>query len=142
MAPYTTRSGVIPRWTNFSIDLYHQQHSLRLLKQLARTQHLMVCCVLHDLNLASLYADRILLLHQGKLVCEGTPLNVLTTENIQKWYGADVSVDTIQSIRIHKFSSSISYLSFTQLPSSICFLDCDWVNLFLYAYLLQIKHTK
>ena len=39
---------------------------------------------LHDLNLASLYADRILLLHQGKLVCEGTPQDVLTAENIEK----------------------------------------------------------
>lgn len=77
-----------------ALDLYHQQHSLRLLKQLAKTQNLMVCCVLHDLNLASLYADRILLLHQGRLVCEGTPHSVLTTENIQKWYGADVSVNT------------------------------------------------
>ena len=77
-----------------ALDLYHQQHSLRLLKKLAKTQNLMVCCVLHDLNLASLYADRILLLHQGKLVCEGTPHSVLTTENIQKWYGADVSVNT------------------------------------------------
>ncbi len=57
-----------------ALDLYHQQQSLRLLKQLVKTQNLMVCCViLHDLNLASLYADRILLLHQGKLVCEGTP---------------------------------------------------------------------
>lgn len=76
-----------------ALDLYHQQHSLRLLKNLAKTQDLMVCCVLHDLNLASLYADRILLLHQGKLVCEGRPNEVLTAETIQKWYGADVSVD-------------------------------------------------
>lgn len=76
-----------------ALDLYHQQHSLRLLKKLSKTQELMVCCVLHDLNLASLYADRILLLHQGKLVCEGKPRDVLTKDNIQKWYGADVSVD-------------------------------------------------
>lgn len=77
-----------------ALDLYHQQQSLRLLKQLVKTQNLMVCCVLHDLNLASLYADRILLLHQGKLVCEGTPQDVLTAENIEKWYGAEVSVNT------------------------------------------------
>lgn len=36
-----------------ALDLYHQQQSLRLLKQLVKTQNLMVCCVLHDLNLAS-----------------------------------------------------------------------------------------
>ncbi|TBL28381.1 hemin ABC transporter ATP-binding subunit, partial [Klebsiella oxytoca] len=77
-----------------ALDLYHQQQSLRLLKQLVKTQNLMVCCVLHDLNLASLYAVRILFLHQGKLVCEVTPQDVLTAENIEKWYGAEVSVNT------------------------------------------------
>lgn len=76
-----------------ALDLYHQQQSLRLLKGLTQSQDLMACCVLHDLNLAALYADRILLLHHGKLVCQGTPCEVLTQENIQKWYGAEVNVD-------------------------------------------------
>jgi iron complex transport system ATP-binding protein len=47
-----------------ALDLY-QQHLLRLLKRLTRSSRLHVCVVLHDLNLAALWADRILLLHQG-----------------------------------------------------------------------------
>ncbi|MEH2921378.1 heme ABC transporter ATP-binding protein [Samsonia erythrinae] len=75
-----------------ALDLYHQQHLLRLLKQLTREQPLAVCCVLHDLNLAALYADRILLLHQGKLVAEGSPAQVLQTETLTRWYRAELSV--------------------------------------------------
>lgn len=75
-----------------ALDLYHQQHSLRLLRSLTRQQPLGVCCVLHDLNLAALYADRILLLHQGRLVASGTPQEVLQTEILTRWYQADLGV--------------------------------------------------
>ncbi|ERK16726.1 ABC-type hemin transport system, ATPase component [Serratia fonticola AU-P3(3)] len=75
-----------------ALDLYHQQHTLRLLRSLTRQQPLAVCCVLHDLNLAALYADRILLLHQGRLVASGTPQQVLETDILTRWYQADLGV--------------------------------------------------
>ncbi|MEQ5127071.1 heme ABC transporter ATP-binding protein [Providencia alcalifaciens] len=75
-----------------ALDLYHQQHSLRLLHQLTRERPLGVCCVLHDLNLTALYADKVYLIHQGKLVVAGTPQEVLTTENLTRWYQADLGV--------------------------------------------------
>ena len=75
-----------------ALDLYHQQHTLRLLHDLTRRQPLAVCCVLHDLNLAALYADRILLLHQGRLVADGTPAEVLQAETLTRWYQADLGV--------------------------------------------------
>lgn len=73
-----------------ALDLYHQQHTLRLLKQLVITQQLAVCCVLHDLNLAALYADRILLLNHGRIVQQGTPEHVITADNIHRWYGVEL----------------------------------------------------
>lgn len=48
-----------------ALDLYHQQHILRLLRRLSLMGTLSVCVVLHDLNLAALWADRIVLLHEG-----------------------------------------------------------------------------
>ncbi|WP_416362460.1 heme ABC transporter ATP-binding protein [Rouxiella badensis] len=86
-----------PRWLfldepTSALDLYHQQHSLRLLHRLTRQSPLAVCCVLHDLNLAALYADRILLLHQGELVAAGTPKEVLQADVLQRWYRADLGV--------------------------------------------------
>ncbi|CAI8724479.1 heme ABC transporter ATP-binding protein [Kosakonia quasisacchari] len=75
-----------------ALDLYHQQQVLRLLKRLTFSGKLHVCAVLHDLNLAALWADRILLLHQGKLVAQGTPEQVIQTPLIAQWYGAEVEV--------------------------------------------------
>jgi len=75
-----------------ALDLYHQQHTLRLLKQLAVKQQLAVCCILHDLNLAALYADKIILVNQGKIVEQGAPTEVLTVENIHRWYGVEIGI--------------------------------------------------
>ncbi|MGY5958249.1 heme ABC transporter ATP-binding protein [Kosakonia sp. BK9b] len=85
-----------------ALDLYHQQQLLRLLKQLTHSGKLHVCAVLHDLNLAALWADRVLLLHNGKLVVQGAPASVIRPEIIAQWYGAQVcvaphpSVDAVQ----------------------------------------------
>ncbi|CNG55043.1 hemin importer ATP-binding subunit [Yersinia enterocolitica] len=86
-----------PRWLfldepTSALDLYHQQHTLRLLRQLTLQEPLAVCCVLHDLNLAALYADRILLLAQGELVACGTPEEVLNAETLTRWYQADLGI--------------------------------------------------
>jgi iron complex transport system ATP-binding protein len=75
-----------------ALDLYHQQHILRLLRRLSLMGTLSVCVVLHDLNLAALWADRIVLLHEGKLVANGTPQQVLDESTLQRWYQADLRV--------------------------------------------------
>ncbi|WES67813.1 heme ABC transporter ATP-binding protein [Superficieibacter sp. HKU1] len=76
-----------------ALDLYHQQQLLRLLKKLTASGNLHVCIVLHDLNLAALWADRVLLLNRGKLVAQGTPQQVIQTDVIAQWYGAEVQVN-------------------------------------------------
>ena len=48
--------------------------------------------VLHDLDLAALWADRILLLHQGRLVAHGSPQAVMTKATLTRWYRADLRV--------------------------------------------------
>ncbi|MDX6041500.1 heme ABC transporter ATP-binding protein [Scandinavium sp. V105_1] len=75
-----------------ALDLYHQQHLLRLLKQLTATGQLHVCAVLHDLNLAALWADKLLLLHQGEIVAQGSPQQVLQADTLRRWYGAEVHI--------------------------------------------------
>lgn len=77
-----------------ALDLFWQQYSLRLLHQLTRNGRFSVCTVLHDLNLASLWSDRILLLHQGKLVAQGTPHEVMTESILTRWYQAELQVVT------------------------------------------------
>lgn len=75
-----------------ALDLYHQQHALRLLHQLSRKGQLAVCCVLHDLNLAALWSDAMLLLYEGKLVASGTPAEVMTEQTLARWYRAELQV--------------------------------------------------
>lgn len=75
-----------------AFDLYHQQQCLRLLSHLTQTRGLTVCAILHDLNLAALYGDQIILLSQQQIQAQGSPTDVLTEAQIRHCYGADISV--------------------------------------------------
>jgi len=75
-----------------ALDLFHQQHLLRLLHRLTRNGKLMVCAVLHDVNLAATWSDRILVMKQGSLVADGSVQQVLTESQLTAWYQAELSV--------------------------------------------------
>jgi iron complex transport system ATP-binding protein len=62
-----------------NLDLSHQHTALRRARRWA-AQGVGVVTVLHDLNLAAQYADRLVVLDQGRVVSTGAPRDVLTTE--------------------------------------------------------------
>ncbi|OEE75302.1 heme ABC transporter ATP-binding protein [Enterovibrio norvegicus FF-162] len=74
-----------------ALDIGHQHKTLRLAKQLAN-EGSAVIAVIHDLNLASQYADRVIMLNNGKIVADGAPEAVLTSTNIEAVYGWPVQV--------------------------------------------------
>ena len=74
------------------LDISHQVEILELIKGLNRHSNLTVLAILHDLNLAALYFERLILLHQGRVVIEGSPTEVLREENIQQVFQASVRV--------------------------------------------------
>lgn len=74
------------------LDIGHQIQILDLLKKLNRQNNLTIVMVLHDLNLASAYCNRIVLLHNGAIFKEGTPEKVLTYQNIEAVYKTVVLV--------------------------------------------------
>jgi iron complex transport system ATP-binding protein len=74
------------------LDIGHQVEILDLIRRLNREGDLTVIMVLHDLNLASEYCDRLILLKEGSIFKEGTPQEVLTFENIEKVYNTVVIV--------------------------------------------------
>jgi len=72
------------------LDVGHQLSLLDLVKRLNRRTGMTVVAVFHDLNLASEYCDRLLLLHQGRAEALGSPQEVLTAEIIRRVYQAKV----------------------------------------------------
>lgn len=76
-----------------SLDLAHQIRVMDLMARLSREKGICVCMVLHDINLASMYADRLLLLSGGETVSMGTPGDVLTRERLAGIYGCDLLLD-------------------------------------------------
>lgn len=75
------------------LDIGHQIQMLDLLKKLNKQASLTVLLVLHDLNLASEYCDRMILLENGAIFKEGTPYDVLTYQNIEQVYKTIVLVN-------------------------------------------------
>jgi iron complex transport system ATP-binding protein len=71
------------------LDLRHQVDVMRLLADLSDGQGVTVLAVLHDITLASHFFERVLLLHDGRLVADGPPRDVLTAERVRQVYGVD-----------------------------------------------------
>lgn len=76
-----------------ALDLEHQLRVMSMLERACRDDGLAVCLVSHDLNLASLYCNRLLLLDQGKPLAMGAPAEVLTPELLSQAYNVQVAVD-------------------------------------------------
>ncbi len=76
------------------LDIAHQVGILNLFAALNRDGERTTVAVLHDLNLAAEYCERILLLKDGRTAALGPPDEVLTTENIEHIYGASVLVQS------------------------------------------------
>ena len=74
------------------LDINHQVELLDLLTDLNRFGGKTVVIVLHDLNLACRYADRIIAMKDGAIVAEGVPSEVVTAEVITEVYGLDCEV--------------------------------------------------
>lgn len=74
------------------LDISHQIEILQMIRTL--TPNITIVCVLHDLNLASCFCDRLIMMNQGKIVTMGTPQEVLTHERIYETFAVRMIVST------------------------------------------------
>ncbi len=74
------------------LDLAHQVRALQLALRLGRSLGMAVLAAVHDLTLASLFADRIAFLSEGRIVIDGPPEEALRPEVIERVYGQAVVV--------------------------------------------------
>ena len=72
------------------LDLSFQKELLDLLKKWASEQELTVVSIFHDLNLASLYCDRLLLMEDGEVLIVDSPVEVLKEERIKSVYKTEI----------------------------------------------------
>jgi iron complex transport system ATP-binding protein len=79
---------------NAHLDIAHQIDTFNIIRRLKDRTGLTVLSVSHDLNLASAFSDRIVMLACGSVVAAGPPTDVLTAERIRDVFRTDVVVDT------------------------------------------------
>lgn len=74
------------------LDINYQIEVLELMREMAQEKGIGVLVVLHDLNLAAQYCDRLVMLEGGRIFAEGSPARVITPDNIRVVYGAEIYV--------------------------------------------------
>jgi len=74
------------------LDINHQVEVLELLRRLNGESGLTVLATMHDLNLAALYFDKLVLLNEGEIVSHGTPEEVLQEAHIRQVFEASVEI--------------------------------------------------
>jgi iron complex transport system ATP-binding protein len=82
-----------------SLDPRHQLVVMELLRQQARGGNA-VLATMHDLTLAARFADRVIVMHEGRLVGEGSPAEALTPERLASVFGVDAQVIELGGARI------------------------------------------
>jgi iron complex transport system ATP-binding protein len=75
-----------------NLDIKHQLEVMDTITHLVQEQEISVIMVIHDLNLASKYADRVVMLNGGRIFAAGDPASAFTPENILRVYGVEVLV--------------------------------------------------
>jgi iron complex transport system ATP-binding protein len=75
------------------LDISHQVEILEQVRRLNRDHGVTIIAAIHDLNLASLYFDRLVLLKEGRVIADGPPDEVITEEIVRRVFAAPVTVD-------------------------------------------------
>ncbi|MBE6528233.1 MAG: ABC transporter ATP-binding protein [Thermoplasmata archaeon] len=75
-----------------NLDVYHQVYVMKLLRDIAKENGIIVIVICHDLNVASRFADRLILMSKGEIVADGPAGSVITKENIKDVYNMDSDV--------------------------------------------------
>lgn len=92
-----------------SLDMKNQLLTLEIIAKISKEKELSVIMSIHDLNLASLFSDKILVLNKGNIYNIGTSNEVLTSSMINDVYNVNASVTTYDGykyVRLKKFAEN------------------------------------
>lgn len=79
-----------------ALDVHHQIEVMELIQRLNSESKMTVLAVLHDLNLASRFCKRLIMLMDGRVEADGTPEDVIIEENMQRLYNMRMVIQTNQ----------------------------------------------
>ena len=77
-----------------ALDIAHQIEVMELVSHLSHTLGLGIIIVLHDINLAARYCDRLVALHGGQVLAEGAPDEMMNPATLKDIYGVEMQVIT------------------------------------------------
>jgi len=79
-----------------NLDIKHQLEVLGIIRSVIKEKRIAAIIAIHDLNLASRFSDKVILLHKGRIYDAGEPAKVFTRENIRTVYGVDVEIVNVE----------------------------------------------
>lgn len=82
-----------------ALDLHHQLSILTLLRSIVKNENRLAILAVHDLNLAAQFCDRLLLLRDGKIIEDGPPATILSSEEVGATYTVKTTLETSRSGR-------------------------------------------
>lgn len=83
-----------------ALDLRRQLEVMHLVHDVTRRRGMVTVAALHDLGLACRFADRFLLLHEGRIVADGEPESVLADARTGDAYGVGIKLERISGGRV------------------------------------------
>jgi len=75
-----------------ALDLNNAVEFMKILKGISTQKNISVIIIIHDLNLASLFCDNLIVLKDGKFIKKGSPYEVINEQNIKDVYNLDCKV--------------------------------------------------
>lgn len=89
-----------------ALDLNHQLMVLSRIRSQVQKRGVIGIVALHDLNLAARFADKLILLDQGQVVSQGTPIDLLPLAKVADTYGVDIETlaGPREELTVHAYS--------------------------------------
>lgn len=78
-----------------SLDLHNQLFILNMIDELAKKEELTIIMIIHDLNLASMFCDKLLMLKDGSIFAYGDTASIVNEENILSVYNVNTKITIV-----------------------------------------------
>ncbi|MBD7907423.1 iron ABC transporter ATP-binding protein [Sporosarcina gallistercoris] len=89
-----------------NLDMKHSVQIMKILRRLVDELGKTVVIVLHDINFASVYSDRIVALKEGRVVKDGPTNDIINSESLREIYDMDIPIQQMNNCRICVYFNS------------------------------------